>query len=288
MIKKFFFKEYKEIVKNFLTGKASFIHTYFAFFYLRKKDGFSYVKYNLKYRKYKIFVKEDDVRVFTSMILKKQKHKMLLLSELAKKYEINYFYDLGSNYGEFILYNLFIKNIFSIDANPQMIDCQRKTFVKYSNIKFFNKAISNTGDQTTFYCYRNTGSSSTQFLKNQILEKKINVKSIKFEQLFYKKKYKNLLIKIDIEGMETEAISSLFEIEYKFTNNTIIFFEFNENSFNKIKKIQILCNQFKKKNYMLYYVSASAALFKKNREIPIKNVSRLHLGDYILQKKLSI
>ena len=249
-----FKKNYLAIFKNFLT---KLLTDYFAFQYICKiifiksnKYG-KYINHKFRSSKYKLYILKDDRNV-PLMLLAKQRHKIEYIYNHSIKYKTQNYFDFGSNYGEFIFPLKKVKNIVSVDANKDLIECQKLTSFD-KKIIFINKMISFKKGSSEFYLNKFSGSSSYKLSQNpkNPTVKKINIDTIDAASIFDKLYYENSIIKIDIEGMESAALQSILNIENKF--------------------------------FTLRYIHPSYEAFKAETPI-IENLEKNLIGDYILER----
>ena len=281
-----FKKNYRAICKNFFTR---LLIDYFVFYYIckiifiKKNKYGNFINHKFRSSKYRLFILKNDRNV-PLMLLAKQRHKIDYIYNHSIKNNTQNFIDFGSNYGEFIFPLRKVKNIISIDANKDLIECQKLTFFD-RKITFINKMISFKKGYSEFYLNKFSGTSSYKLSQNPKYPtiKKINIDTIDAASIFDKLYYENTIIKIDIEGMESAALQSILNIENKFQKNILIFFEYNINSISKFNEINLIIKEFKKKFFTLRFIHPSFEEFKA--ESPrLESLEKNLTGDYVLQK----
>ena len=149
------------------------------------------------------------------------------LKNIIKNVEkCNSLIDVGSNKGQFsILFRSFFKysQIYSFEPQGSQLMIQKKILGK-KNIKYYKFGISSKVCKKKFYITKRKDSSSVHFPKKlynksyEIIQTKI-VNMISLDSFFKKKKLKKpIVLKIDIQGHEFEALKGarkfLNSVEY--------------------------------------------------------------------------
>ena len=213
--------------------------------------------------------------------------------ERLSKYKKIFLIDCGCNYGFYSFYTASISqknNVVSIEASPKT----SKEFLKnlelnnFKNIYFINKAVSNEDNQElNFNESLNDWESSLSHdhFKLKSVNKVQSIKVDTLAQSYILHEY-ILLIKLDIEGHEMNAIDGALNTIKKFS--PIIIIEFSKHIFNNTKNVVFLEKFLKNYDYEIYDT-------KKNKvrldEI-LDNINKLTkryktIGNYFLVKKLS-
>lgn len=278
-------RHYIAIFKNFFT---KLLVDYFIFYYfykiifIKKNKYGNFINHKFRSSEYKLFIKKNDRNV-PFMLLNKQMHKIDYIYNHSMKNNTQNFFDFGSNYGEFIFPLREVKNIVSIDAYKDLIECQKITFFD-KKITFINKMISFKKGYSEFYLNEFSGTSSHKLSQNPKYPttKKVNVDTVDVASIFDKLYYENTIIKIDIEGMESVALKAILNIENKFQKDTLIFFEYNINSISKFNEISLIIKELKKKNFTLRFIHPSKEKFKANGEVKLESLEENLVGDYVL------
>ena len=183
-------------------------------------------------------------------------HELDTIKKCSNKNKI-IFLDCGCNYGFYSFYvaSLSAKNrVFAIEASKKT----SKDFLKnldlnkYSNISFFNNAISNTDDENILFNESENDWESSQAHKNFKLLSISKVKSVKIDSLLDSLDYLDyqIIIKLDIEGNEMRAIQGSLKIIENMS--PLIIIELSKYIFNKRENIKYLKNFLCRYNYSIY------------------------------------
>ena len=277
--------------KDIRTYKDSFIY-YLIFRMIR---GFLVHDLVLNIYNFKVFgsIKKNKTSYF---LLKKCEfgdyHELDTIKKFSKKNKI-IFFDCGCNYGFYSFYvaSLSAKNrVFAIEASKQT----SKDFLKnldlnkFSNICFFNNAISNKDDENILFNESENDWESSQIHKNFKLSSISEVKSVKIDSLLNSLDYldNQIIIKLDIEGNEMRAIQGSLEIIEKMS--PLIIIEFSKYIFNKKENIKYLDNFLYKYKYSIYDRNKSK-INLENIIIKINNLVKGYdtIGNYYLIKNSS-
>ena len=201
--------------------------------------------------------------------------------------------DCGCNYGFYSFYtsSLSSKNIvISIEASKNTSNefIRNLKLNNISNINFFNKAVSNIDDQNIIFYESKNDWESSQTHSNFEINSKSEIKSIKIDSLLKKYTLENysLIIKLDVEGNEVNAIKGAIDlIEEK---NPLIIIEFSKYIFDDTDNIDYLNSFLLKYDYSIYDTKKN----KKNLSdvlLMIKNLKqkRKTIGNFYLIKNSS-
>ena len=183
-------------------------------------------------------------------------HELNTIKKFSKKKKI-IFFDCGCNYGFYSFYvaALSSKNrVFAIEASKKTSKDFLKNFDlnKFSNIIFFNNAISNTDNSEILFNESENDWESSQTHNNFKISSISKVKSVKIDSLINPLDYLDyeIIIKLDIEGNEMSAIQGGLEIiENK---SPLIIIEFSKYIFNKQENIEYLNNFLFEYKYSIY------------------------------------
>jgi FkbM family methyltransferase len=183
-------------------------------------------------------------------------HELETIKKLSKKNKV-LFIDCGCNYG---FYSLFTASL-SKENLVISVEASRNTFQEFlknlrinnfKNIEFYNKAISNIDNiSISFYESENDWESS-QSHSNFKTREISNINSTKIDSLpnlFYFNSYTSI-IKLDIEGNETNAIEGALKFIKK--NSPIIIIEFSKYIFDEKSKIEYLIFFLSNYDYSIY------------------------------------
>ena len=151
------------------------------------------------------------------------------ITNFIKKFEIQYFIDVGSHKGEFLTFLLKlkkIKKIYCFEPQKNVYDILHKNFKNNKKIKFFNIGLGNNDTRKNIYINKMSYSSTfkkykkTFFLSFKKLllgasknyEDKYEVKINKLDTVFKNKDLKDCLLKIDAEGYELNVLNGSINI----------------------------------------------------------------------------
>jgi len=188
--------------------------------------------------------------------------------KIYKKDDFNLFFDVGANVGNNTLSFLnYYKNsqVYSFEPVPKYFKQLTKNVAlnNSKNSKLYNLAISNNNNYKSFYVDNlNPGSSSlikkgvSYHGKLKKIKKKLRKISIKTKKIddFYKNipsNIKSFLIKIDVEGNESNVLSGAFRVLSKYKPDLII--ELEERNFQKNRhNLNLNLLNLKKLKYNLF------------------------------------
>tara|TARA_Y100000294_G_scaffold145624_1_gene140887 strand:+ start:88 stop:735 length:648 start_codon:yes stop_codon:yes gene_type:complete len=177
--------------------------------------------------------------------------------KFIKKFEIQYFIDVGAHKGEFLTYLLKLKNI------KKIYSILYQNFKNNKKIKFFNIGLGNSNIKKNIYI--NKLSSTSTFKKNKKTfylyfkkfllgtsnnyEDKYEVKINKLDKVLKNKNLKDCLLKIDVEGYELNVLNGSINT----IKNQVKFILIEKQFFNQYqgvshKKVEML---LKKHNFKL-------------------------------------
>jgi FkbM family methyltransferase len=183
-------------------------------------------------------------------------HELNIINKISRKKKV-FFLDAGCNYGFYSFYTAAISNknkILSIEASK----ITAKEFIKnleinnFKNIDFYNKAISKENNNTiTFNDSENDWESSLTHDDFEIkLKSKIKTTSIDYLLKSYNLKEYSVIIKLDIEGNEINALKGGLNVIKNFF--PLIIFEISKYVFNVKSNIEYFKEFLINFNYSIY------------------------------------
>ncbi len=219
-------------------------------------------------------------------------HELSIIKKFSSKKKL-LFVDCGCNYGFYSFYtaSLSKKNeIISIEASKDTSDefIKNLNLNNFQNIEFFNKAVSNSVNEIISFYQSENDWESSQTHKNFKFISEFKVESIKIDNLL--KKYFledfSIIIKLDIEGNEVNAIKGMLETIKKL--NPLIIIEFSKYIFEKPDNIDYLKNFLIKYDYLIYDTNYN----KKNLDQILEMINSLKkryktIGNFYLIKNNS-
>ena len=281
--------------------------------YLSKKDirefknnSFYYFFFRLirNFLAYDLILKIYNFKIFGSINKNKTSHFLLKKCEFGDYHELNtikkfsnknkiLFLDCGCNYGFYSFYASSLNTLNEVISIEASVNTS-KEFIKnlslnnFSNINFLNKAISNTdNDDINFYESENDWESS-QIHSDFKLNFKTKIKSVKIDSLlsdFSLEKY-TIIIKLDLEGNEVNAIKGALDIIQK--TNPLIIIEFSKYIFDNYDNIDYLKNFLIKYDYSIYDTKKNKINLDYILQM-LKNLKKKHktIGNFYLLKSSS-
>ena len=251
-----------------------------------------------------IIIKIYNFKVFGSIKKNLTSYFLLKKCEFGDYEEINtikrlsnykkiFLIDCGCNYGFYSFYTASISNknnVVSIEASSKT----SKEFLKnlelnnFKNIYFINKAVSNEDNQELNFNESLNDWESSLSHDNFKLKSVNKVQSIKIDTLAqsYNLDEYILLIKLDIEGNEMNAIDGALNTIEKFS--PIIIIEFSKYIFENAKNIAILEKFLKNYDYEIYDTKKNKVSLDEILDSINKLTKRYKtIGNYFLVKKLS-
>ena len=219
-------------------------------------------------------------------------HELNTIKKLSKEGKL-LFVDCGCNYGFYSLYtaSLSEKNeILSIEASKNTLEelIKNLNLNNLKNINFFNNAVSSVfGENVSFHESINDWESS-QTHRNFKTSSELMVYSITIDNLlkeYFLDDY-NVVIKLDIEGNEINAIKGALEVIKK--SHPLIIIEFSKYIFENLDNIDYLKNFLIKYDYSIFDIN----LKKKNLDEIIEMLNNLNkryktIGNFYLIKNSS-
>ena len=219
-------------------------------------------------------------------------HELKIIRKISKKNKI-LLLDCGCNYGFYSFYtaSLSSKNfVISIEASTNTSEEFLKNLQinNLKNIDFYNKAISDTQDETISFNESENDWESSQTHNNFKTKKISYIKSTKIDQLpnIFKYKDYNTIIKLDIEGNEIKGIKG--GIKFIEKKSPIIIIEFSKYIFDKKSNIEYLNFFLLNFNYSIYSTEAKKMSLNEIK-IKISQLTKRYktIGNYYLIKNSS-
>lgn len=251
MFTNLFIKIYKFLIKKKTRDEIkNFISIYRDQKFLDKQTAYNFHWFRKKFKifeiEYYLVLNKKDLRS-CRVFEKRQEKKIEFLINTIKKFEKNYFIDIGANYGEFsIPISHLAEKTISIEPNPEIFRTLKESVKNKKNIDIYQNAFFKVCKKIDFYknsfhsggChiegskiaiekrklshYLNflNGSPNNHYQNFDIIE----TETINMEYLnkIYDLQKKNLIIKIDVEGLDLEL--SNYILNYLKTQNFKNFF----------------------------------------------------------------
>ena len=219
-------------------------------------------------------------------------HELNTIKKLSKEGKL-LFVDCGCNYGFYSLYtaSLSEKNeILSIEASKNTLEelIKNLNLNNLKNINFFNKAVSSVlGENVSFHESVNDWESS-QTHRNFKTSSELMVYSITIDSLlrdYFLNDY-NVILKLDIEGNEINAIKGALEVIKK--SHPLIIIEFSKYIFENLDNIDYLNNFLVKYDYSIFDVNYDKKTLDNVLEM-LNNLKKKHktIGNFYLIKNSS-
>ena len=203
------------------------------------------------------------------------------------------FIDCGCNYGFYSFFSASLSQrnkIISIEASKDTSGefLKNLNLNNFKNISFFNNAVSNSIDKNIFFYESINDWESSQVHTNFKLSSKLNVKSIRIDSLLQDYFLKDfiVIIKLDIEGNEINAIKGALEIVKK--SEPLIIIEFSKYIFEKMDNIDYLKDFLLKYDYSIYDTNYNKKSIYNILNM-LKNLKKRHktIGNFYLIKNNS-
>jgi FkbM family methyltransferase len=219
-------------------------------------------------------------------------HELKIIRKISKKNKI-LLLDCGCNYGFYSFYtaSLSSKNfVISIEAstNTSQEFLKNLQINNFKNIDFYNKAISDTQDETISFNESENDWESSQTHNNFKTKKISYIKSTKIDQLpnIFKYEDYNTIIKLDIEGNEIKGIKGGLKLIEK--KSPIIIIEFSKYIFDEKSNIKYLNFFLLNFNYSIYSTEGKKMSLNEI-EIKISQLTKRYktIGNYYLIKNSS-
>ena len=281
--------------------------------YLEKKDIREFKNnffYYLFFRIIRNFLSHDlivriyNFKIYGSIQKNKTSYFLLKKCEFGDYHELNtikkiskdgklLFVDCGCNYGFYSIFtaSLSEKNeILSIEASKNTLEelIKNLNLNNLKNINFFNNAVSSVVGENVLYYESINDWESSQTHKNFKISSELTVDSITIDSLlkeYFLDDY-NLVIKLDIEGNEINAIKGALEVIKK--SHPLIIIEFSKYTFENLDNIDYLKNFLIKYDYSIFDTNYK----KKNINEVLEMLNNLNkrfktIGNFYLIKNSS-
>ena len=245
-----------------------------------------------------------DFKVFGSIQKNKNSYYLLKKCDFADVNELKtikkisneskiLFLDCGCNYGFYSFYTASLSSqniILSIEASKNTSNDFLKNLAlnKFSNIKFDNKAISNSDNQNIFF-YESINDWESSHSQSNFKVKSIEmIRSIKIDSLVKDLNFKNykIIVKLDIEGNEMNALEGGLQLIKK--TDPLIIIEFSRYIFKDNFKVNFFRNFLENFDYLIYDTN----FIKKEFDEILHKLDKLRpkhntIGNYYLIKNSS-
>ncbi len=283
--------------QNYLINKdiRNFKNNFFYYIFFRIIRNFLSRDIILKIYNFKVFgsIKKNKTSYF---LLKKCEfgdyHELSIIKKFSSNKKI-LFIDCGCNYGFYTFYSASLseKNkIISIEASKDTSDefLKNLNLNNFKNIYFLNNAVSDSiGENIVFY--QSTKDWESSIVNNNFkVNLELNVKSIKIESLLQDHSFEGyiIIIKLDIEGNEVNAIKGALKIIKNY--EPLIIIEFSKYIFEKQDNIDYLKDFLVKYDYSIYDTNSKKKTLDNILDM-LKNLKKRHqtIGNFYLIKNYS-
>ena len=285
----FITKLFQKIIKN--KDIRNFKKNYFYYVFFRLIRNFLNNCLEVKIYNFKIFASNKKNKISHALLKKcnfDDKSELELISKISKKNKI-FLIDCGCNYGFYSFYTASLStqnSVVAIEASPATTKDFEKNLIlnKFSNIVLKNFAISDT-DNTTVIFNESENDWESSLSHNKFIQKKrTRIETQKIDTILKDHEIDgySLLIKLDIEGHELQAIEGAKKIIKKY--KPIIIIELSSYIFSTNKKgSDYLKNFLKDFNYNIYNMENKLT----NLDVVIKEINKLDsehktIGNYYL------
>ena len=285
------------IFQKYLNNKdiRSLRNSFFYFFIFRIIRNFLAYDLVIKIYNFKVFgsIKKNKTSYF---LLKKCEfgdyEELNVIDKISKKNKV-FFIDCGCNYGFYSFYTASISSknkIISIEASKETSKefLKNHSLNKFSNISFFNRAISDKNQEIILFNESHNDWESSQTHSDFKLTSTSNIETLKIDSLIndYNLFNYQAIIKLDIEGNEMAALRG--GIEFIKKTSPLIIIEFSKYIFDKKNNIEYLKFFLEKYNYSIYDIKNN----KKNLSDIVMMLNQLKkrfktIGNYYLIKDAS-
>jgi FkbM family methyltransferase len=292
--------------------KSNFLTSIFQLFIKKedirkfKNNFFYYLLFRIirSFLAYDLVIKIYDFKVYGSINKNKTSYFLLKKCEFGDYHELNIikklsknnrilFIDCGCNYGFYSFYTASLSKenkILSIEASKKTLE----EFVKnlnlnsFKNINYFNNAVSNSIDENILFNESINDWESSQVHNNFELSAEFNIKTVTIDSLLKEYPLDNYLviIKLDIEGNEVNAIKGALKVVNKF--DPLIIIEFSKYMFENLDNIDYFKNFLVEYNYSIYDTNLNKKSLDDILDM-LKNLKKRYktVGNFYLLKNFS-
>ncbi len=183
-------------------------------------------------------------------------HELDIINKFSKKNKI-LFFDCGCNYGFYSFYVASLSDenrIIAIEASKNTLGefIKNLNLNNFKNIKFFNKAVSDSNNNNIIFNESKKDWESSLSHNEFTSYTKSNIQSAKIDTLAESYNLNDYLtiIKLDIEGNEMRAIEGSLDVIKK--ASPLIIIEFSKYIFNKKDNIKYFKNFLLRYEYSIY------------------------------------
>tara|TARA_B100001121_G_scaffold238825_1_gene212613 strand:- start:339 stop:1253 length:915 start_codon:yes stop_codon:yes gene_type:complete len=219
-------------------------------------------------------------------------HELNTIKKLSDKNKI-LFIDCGCNYGFYSFYTASLSNenkIISIEASRSTLDefIKNLNLNNFKNINFFNNAVSYSAGKNISFNESINDWESSQAHKNFKLSLESKVKTTSIDSLTQAYNLINyiVVIKLDIEGNEVNAIKGALQVIKK--SDPLIIIEFSKYIFDNKDNINYLKDFLIKYNYSIFDINYKKQNLDNILDM-LKNLKKRYqtIGNFYLIKNFS-
>lgn len=264
-------------------------------FYFFRFIGIKYLKFKTIYGKVYLDIQNKGISKQLALYYSREKDKLYLLEDILKKDD--YVIDCGSNIG---VYPFYISNIikergkvYCIEPDPRNIETLKKNLTLLRSQYSFDQVAIHDTDKEINFLMKSASNLGHIHYNNQEFSKKAkqlsdseltNVKGITLNT-FLKKNNIDLskikLIRMDIEGSESEVIDQIYDNHKEFKNLNILFENHPEFYSQKNKDFkQILLNLVNVGYRIKYVVSAGEPKPKQFKQFDLNPIKIIDTDGY--------
>lgn len=176
---------------------------------------------------YKLYVDISDARAGLVESRKgTQEGKVKTWKNIIRKLDPSNVFDIGTNYGEFLVPVLDIaNNVKAYEPNKNVFSCLQETIKGYGNVKVHNAAVGNSTKTVTLHIPKSSGNGSVDLscVTNKTGARTQDIQQ--FDIAYILDDVTDFVMKIDVEGIEHTILQRIHEKDNFI--NYVIMFEFN-------------------------------------------------------------